>query len=108
MEQRSFLSDRVVMRREITVVLYHHIAKEEVGLTRQLSIAIAPDAFEKHIKYFSKNFDFVSGTDLIDGNLPRKPILITFDDAYRSVLDVGHLSLEAFVRRRFFSSIRQQ
>ncbi|TMJ54227.1 MAG: hypothetical protein E6G85_05770 [Alphaproteobacteria bacterium] len=77
------------MRRELIIVLYHHIAEDGDPLTKQLGLATRPDAFEKHVRYFAQNFDFVSGSDLICGVLPPRPLLITFDDAYRSVLDVG-------------------
>jgi peptidoglycan/xylan/chitin deacetylase (PgdA/CDA1 family) len=83
------------MRREITVVLYHHIAEQDEPLTSQLGLLIRPDAFEKHIKYFASNFDFVSGSDLVGGILPRRPLLVTFDDAYRSVLDVASTILKS-------------
>jgi peptidoglycan/xylan/chitin deacetylase (PgdA/CDA1 family) len=77
------------MRREIFVVLYHHIAEHDDPLTSQLGLATRPDIFEKHIRYFAQNFDIVNGSDLISGNLPARPLLITFDDAYRSVLDIA-------------------
>jgi peptidoglycan/xylan/chitin deacetylase (PgdA/CDA1 family) len=77
------------MRREITVVLYHHITEDNDPLTSQLDLVTRPDTFEKHIKYFARNFDLVSGSDLVSGTLPRRPLLVTFDDAYRSVLDIA-------------------
>jgi peptidoglycan/xylan/chitin deacetylase (PgdA/CDA1 family) len=77
------------MRREIFVVLYHHIAEHDDPLTSQLGLSTRPDIFEKHIKYFLRNFNIVSSSDIISGNLPAKPLLITFDDAYRSVLDIA-------------------
>lgn len=83
------------MRREISIVLYHRIAENEHSLTKQLGVTTKPDTFERHIRYFAQNFDFVSGYDLITGALPRKPILVTFDDAYRSVLDIAGPILKA-------------
>ena len=83
------------MRREVFIVLYHRIAEDEHSLTKQLGVTTKPDTFERHIRYFAQNFDFVSGYELINGTLPRKPILITFDDAYRSVLDTAGPILKA-------------
>lgn len=65
------------MRREVTTVVYHHIAEHEDPL-----------------KYFVRHFDIVSGSDVVSGTLPRKPLLITFDDAYRSVLDTASTILK--------------
>src|SRR5262245_5985248 len=84
-----------LMRQEISIVLYHHIADDKHLLTKQLGVTTRPDTFERHIRYFAQNFDFVSGYELITGALPRKPILVTFDDAYRSVLDVAGPILKA-------------
>jgi peptidoglycan/xylan/chitin deacetylase (PgdA/CDA1 family) len=83
------------MNRDVTIVLYHHISERESGLTNQLGLSTKPDVFEKHIKYFSKNYDFVSPTDLLEGHLPRKSLIVTFDDAYRSVLDIACPTLRA-------------
>jgi peptidoglycan/xylan/chitin deacetylase (PgdA/CDA1 family) len=84
-----------MMRREITIVLYHHISEDMHPLTKHLGVTTGPDLFAKHVRYFKQNFDFVSGSELITGVLPRKPILVTFDDAYRSVLDVAGPILKA-------------
>lgn len=77
------------MDREIAIVLYHHISNDSDRLTDQLDVSTAPEVFEKHVRHFSKNFDLVAPGDLLNGTLPRKALLVTFDDAYRSVLDVG-------------------
>ena len=78
-----------MMRREVTIVLYHHVGEDGDPLTKHLGVTIRPELFESHVRYFKQNFDFVSGSDLVNGILPRRPILVTFDDAYRSVLDVA-------------------
>jgi peptidoglycan/xylan/chitin deacetylase (PgdA/CDA1 family) len=77
------------MFQEISIVTYHDISSEADALTRQLSLATRPETFRNHVNYFSKNFDLIGEHDLLDAKLPRKPLLITFDDAYRSVLTVA-------------------
>jgi N-acetylglucosaminyl-diphospho-decaprenol L-rhamnosyltransferase len=74
---------------ELVVVVYHNVADKQHALTKHLDVNTSLDHFDKHVRYFSKNFDFISGSDLVAGVLPRKAILVTFDDAYRSVLDVA-------------------
>lgn len=91
------------MWREVTIVVYHHLADQEGPLTSKLGVVTRPDVFEKHVKYFARHFDVVSGSDLVSGTLPRKPLLITFDDAYRSVLDTaGAILKEANAPSLFF------
>jgi peptidoglycan/xylan/chitin deacetylase (PgdA/CDA1 family) len=80
---------RLLIAREITIVAYHDIADGADPLTRQLSLSTRPEAFRDHVNYFAKNFDLIGEEDLLAGKLPRKPLLITFDDAYRSVLTVA-------------------
>src|ERR1700733_5132904 len=77
------------MDKEIAIVLYHHISNDLDRLTDLLDVSTAPEVFEKHIRYLSKHFDLIGPDDLLKGKLPRRALLVTFDDAYRSVLDVG-------------------
>ena len=72
-----------------TVVVYHHLSTTPHKLTDGLGVNTDPDNFRRHMKYFAKNFDVIGPSDLIAGRLPKRPLLITFDDVYRSVLEVG-------------------
>lgn len=73
----------------VTIVLYHHISDESDPLVDNLTLTTPTELFAEHLAYFSKNYDFISEDDLLNSRLPKKPLLITFDDAYRSVLDVA-------------------
>ena len=72
-----------------TIVVYHNLSATEHPLTRGLGVTTDPDVFRRHIKYFAKNFDLIGPSDLLGGRSPKKPLLITFDDVYRSVLDIA-------------------
>jgi peptidoglycan/xylan/chitin deacetylase (PgdA/CDA1 family) len=72
-----------------TVVVYHHLSSTPHPLTDELGVSTDPEVFRRHVKYFTQNFDLISPSDLIAGTLPKRPLLITFDDVYRSVLEVG-------------------
>lgn len=80
---------RLTSRTNILVVLYHHLATKEDSFTSSLSVSTDPELFEKHIRYYARNYDLIGADDLLSGNLPRKPLLVTFDDAYRSVCTVA-------------------
>ena len=71
------------------VVVYHHLSECRDPLVSQLGVTTDPDVFVRHMRYFARNFDLVSAADLVGGAVPRRALLVTFDDAYRSVLDVG-------------------
>lgn len=85
------------------IVIYHHVSDQPDPLVDQLGIATPPDVFLRHVRHFAKNFDLVSLSEVIEGRLPRRPLLITFDDAYRSVLDVaGPILRSAHAPSAFF------
>ncbi len=78
-------SDRYGLR----VVLYHHIAEQEDDLTRGLGVTLAPDVFAMHLDHYERDYNVVDLDAVLAGDLPERPLLITFDDAYRSVVDVA-------------------
>jgi len=53
-----------MMRREVTIVLYHRVAEDPHPLTKHLGVTIRPELFESQVRYFKQNFDFVSGSGL--------------------------------------------
>jgi peptidoglycan/xylan/chitin deacetylase (PgdA/CDA1 family) len=67
-------------------VLYHNIAARESGFERGLGVTTDPELFAQHVAYYRKNYDIIDLGTLLSGNLPKRPLLITFDDCYRSVL----------------------
>ena len=77
------------MLHNIPIVTYHDISDESSPYTAQLLLSTRPEVFRNHVAYFAKNFDIIGLDDLFTGKLPRKPLLLTFDDAYRSVLTVA-------------------
>src|ERR1700737_3304025 len=83
------------MNKDITIVAYHHISDDGSKLTKHLSVSTAPELFKKHVEYFASNYNLINGTNLLTNDLPNKALLLTFDDAYRSVLDVAAPVLKA-------------
>jgi peptidoglycan/xylan/chitin deacetylase (PgdA/CDA1 family) len=77
------------MKQDVSIVVYHDISAEKNPLTSQLSVSTCPEVFRKHISYFVKNFDVMGVDELLSGRLPPRPLLVTFDDAYRSVLSTA-------------------
>ena len=75
--------------RAATIVVYHDLSSEASKLTANLGVSTDPDVFLKHVRYLARNYDLVEPADLLGQRLPRKPLLITFDDVYRSILDLA-------------------
>lgn len=73
----------------VSIALYHNIVSTSSLLEEGLGVATTPENFEKHLAYFQKSFDFIDLETLLNGPLPRKPLLLTFDDCYRSILNIA-------------------
>ena len=71
-----------ITRKDVAIVVYHHIGDGKEELVKNLGLSILPETFEKQISYFKTNSDFVGASDLVSGILPRRAVHVTFDDAY--------------------------
>ena len=70
---------------ELPILMYHSMLKDPV---KQSQYIVSPDLFEKDLQYIRKKgytpvfmkevIDYVNGT----GFLPKKPIVLSFDDGY--------------------------
>jgi peptidoglycan/xylan/chitin deacetylase (PgdA/CDA1 family) len=73
----------------VTSVLYHNIVEHETPFEAGLGVTTRPEVFEQHLDFYQKNYDIIDLETLLSGRLPRRPLLITFDDCYRSVLSAA-------------------
>lgn len=72
--------------RALTCVCYHDVAAQTCPATAGLGITTTPAAFARHLDYFLARYNVVGLDAVLAGELPERALLITFDDAYRSVL----------------------
>jgi peptidoglycan/xylan/chitin deacetylase (PgdA/CDA1 family) len=70
----------------VNVVTYHHIAAEEADDVRGLRVTTRPEVFASHLAYYERNFDIIDLATLLNGPLPKRPLLLTFDDFYQSIV----------------------
>lgn len=76
------------MAMNAVILQYHHVSE-----TTPKSTSITPQQFEKHLSYLANNhFNVVPLSTLVDAikkqqTLPDKTVAITFDDAYKNVLE---------------------
>jgi glycosyltransferase involved in cell wall biosynthesis/peptidoglycan/xylan/chitin deacetylase (PgdA/CDA1 family) len=75
----------------LPVLMYHHVGPERAGISREWSVT--PEQFERQVRYLArKGYKGIWPSDwlrwLRDGTgLPKKPVLISFDDAYADTAD---------------------
>jgi peptidoglycan/xylan/chitin deacetylase (PgdA/CDA1 family) len=79
----------VMSQTRLRIALYHHISDRRSDFYDDLLVTLAAAEFERQIRYFQLNYDIIGLDEVLSGNLPRRPLLITFDDAYRSVFEVA-------------------
>jgi len=72
-------------------VLFHNVADGESSFTKGLGVTVARGTFEGALKFITKYYTPVSLQEVIADSdslrLPRRPVLVTFDDAYASVCE---------------------
>lgn len=66
----------------IPVLMYHKIG-DPVATSRQKSLWVSAERFEWQMKYLKEHgYQSVTFKDLTKGEMPSKPVVITFDDGY--------------------------
>jgi peptidoglycan/xylan/chitin deacetylase (PgdA/CDA1 family) len=78
---------------EIPILTYHKITSQrEVGIN-----TVAPDKFGEQMQFLKENnYHPTNFRELMQGNPPAKPVIITFDDGYASVFESALPLLKAF------------
>ena len=76
-------------RYSLRCVVFHDISDTESSFTKGLGVTITRKHFEAALEFIIRRYTPVALQDVIadsDGRgLPPRPVLVTFDDAYRSV-----------------------
>ncbi|HZR63525.1 MAG TPA: polysaccharide deacetylase family protein [Terriglobales bacterium] len=68
-------------------IVFHDIAEPESPFTRGMGVTITPRSFEVALRFITSYYNPVSLNDVLDGRtLPPRPVLLTFDDGYASVM----------------------
>ena len=75
----------------VPVLLYHEVRADVIEESRDTVISL--DKFEDQMKYVYENgYNTISMDDLVSfmkgGSIPEKSIVLTFDDGWKSVIDV--------------------
>jgi peptidoglycan/xylan/chitin deacetylase (PgdA/CDA1 family) len=84
-----FTREKVI---KLPIIMYHHIdTLEKVNLKDAIAVGlrVSPEVFERQLKYIqSEGYTTITSYELADyidskKQLPKKPILLTFDDGYK-------------------------
>lgn len=69
----------------VRALLYHAVENQSDAFTDGLNVSVTPEVFAANLDYFKKHYNVVPMSTLEKGELPKRPLVITFDDGYRSV-----------------------
>ncbi len=84
---------------ELPILMYHHILKEK---SKHGKFVISPEEFEADLRYLKDNgYKTITADALMryqkgEGELPEKPVMLTFDDGYLSYLEYAVPLLEEY------------
>jgi len=73
----------------VTCVSYHHIEATTSPFTQHLGVSTSPEVFAQQLTYIKSRYQPITLDQMLGGDLPDKPLLLTIDDAYRSVHDIA-------------------
>ena len=76
----------------VRVLMYHKISENKRDI-----LTVTVNDFENQLAYLLlKDYHVVSIDDLLKDKIPNKPVLITFDDAYSSNLELAYSVLKKY------------
>jgi len=74
-------------------VVFHHISDMDSPFTAGINVRTPPSKFEAALRFLTAHYKPVRLEDVLEastgGNLPPRAVLVTFDDAYASVVEVA-------------------
>jgi peptidoglycan/xylan/chitin deacetylase (PgdA/CDA1 family) len=94
--------DRVIAPGGGAVILcYHGISSPEDSAFLDPRYAVRRDVFEQQMRFLARERNVLPLADLIDrlqrgAHIPRHSVVVTFDDGYRSTIDVAAPTLQHF------------
>lgn len=77
-------SRRVVPKKSLVVIVYHDVSDDPSEFSRTFNLNVNREVFEKQIRFIKKNFSIIDPDELLNGNIPSRSALISFDDGFKS------------------------
>lgn len=70
-------------------LVFHNVSPTRSPFTDGMKVSVTPDEFEMALRYLAAHYDPVSLEDVLSNSsrLAKRPVLVTFDDAYASVAE---------------------
>ena len=74
--------DVVEAQSKVPILMYHYVRDIDINYDQiGWNLSISPEDFEKQLQYLSdNNYQTIHLEDLLDGTVPEKSVVLTFDD----------------------------
>ncbi len=87
---------RLFPHKHAIILRYHAVVDGTENYYTSPPIALSPNEFEEHVKYFSKNYRVMSLDEIVEiikqkKKLPRNTLAFTFDDGYADNLQAAKI-----------------
>jgi len=91
---------RFLGRNDAKILLYHSVSEGESFFIKGMGIWVSAGTFERHLDYLSNHHRVISLRDLVDslkgGRIPRRSVVITFDDGFADNYHYAYASLKKY------------
>lgn len=88
--------------KDISVLMYHHLLKDDENPYKDNGAVLSVETFREHMSFLYKNEYYTVGLNELERfvkgeiNLPRRSVLITFDDGYKSNYEYAYPILKEY------------
>ncbi len=99
---RKYLLESGKWAKGIPVLMYHHLLEEEENPYEDNSAILSVEIFREHMDLLYKNGYYTVGLDELEKfvrgeiDLPKRSVLITFDDGYKSNYEYAYPILKEY------------
>jgi len=74
---------RYLNRKKVRIIMYHNISDYPTKWTnKKSSLNVKVNVFERQIKFLKENYNVISLHDLVEHQIPKNALIITFDDGF--------------------------
>ena len=88
---------RKLTKSQVAILLYHRICPNK----DEYKVPLSPESFERHMEHFSRNYEILCLDKLVEciqsgKPLPKKAVVVTFDDGYKDNYLYAHPILQKY------------
>tara|TARA_Y100001960_G_C14776215_1_gene883312 strand:+ start:2011 stop:2973 length:963 start_codon:yes stop_codon:yes gene_type:complete len=80
----SLVANHPMLEKSLTIFCFHDVSDNPSEFSKMYELSVTKENFEFQINFISEHFNTIGSDQLIEGNIPEKAAMITFDDGFKS------------------------